>query len=181
MPNKTFYVAEDDLPLLDRAQRLAGDNLSAAIMRGLRRFVATEEGIMQGHREITLTVGERGRQRRKQFIGTPLLSWRAPAPRGRLTRETRREFFTVYRTAREQFAVHKRAFLALTAFAEEDAARHWNDPQNWPDPQGRANEISDADLQVYPDADRLGGAVPAELAERVADILSSPDTEVLDI
>ena len=32
MPNKTIYIADDDLPLLQRAQDLTGGNLSGAIV-----------------------------------------------------------------------------------------------------------------------------------------------------
>ena len=31
MPNRTIYVAGVDLPIFEKAQKLAGDNLSAAI------------------------------------------------------------------------------------------------------------------------------------------------------
>lgn len=43
MPNKMIYVAEDDLPIFDRARELAGGSLSAVIARALRQFVQTEE------------------------------------------------------------------------------------------------------------------------------------------
>ena len=45
MPNKTIYVADADSALYDRAQALAGGNLSAAIAEALRRFV---EGVNRG-------------------------------------------------------------------------------------------------------------------------------------
>ena len=44
MPNKTIYVSDGDLKLFQRAQELAGGNLSAAISKALRRFVDVEEG-----------------------------------------------------------------------------------------------------------------------------------------
>jgi hypothetical protein len=39
VPNKTIYVSDGDLQLFQRAQELAGGNLSAAISKALRRFV----------------------------------------------------------------------------------------------------------------------------------------------
>jgi hypothetical protein len=43
VPNKTIYVSDGDLPLYQRAQELAGDNLSAAIAAALRRYVDVED------------------------------------------------------------------------------------------------------------------------------------------
>ena len=57
MPNKTIYVADDDLPLFQRAQELSGSNLSATITRALRRLVELEEGKLEGYEEITVRVG----------------------------------------------------------------------------------------------------------------------------
>src|SRR5215469_14987269 len=59
MPNKTIYVADADLPTFERAQELAGENLSATIACALRRFVKTEEARQQGFEEISLKVGSR--------------------------------------------------------------------------------------------------------------------------
>ena len=39
MPNKTIYVSDGDLPIYQRAQELAGGNLSSAITTALRRYV----------------------------------------------------------------------------------------------------------------------------------------------
>ena len=43
MPNKTIYVSDADVPTFERAQELAGGNLSATIVQALRRFVEMEE------------------------------------------------------------------------------------------------------------------------------------------
>jgi len=43
MPNRTIYVADADVPIFEKAQKLAGDNLSAAIAHALRSFVEREE------------------------------------------------------------------------------------------------------------------------------------------
>ncbi len=68
MPNKTIYVADDDLPLYKRAQELVGGNLSAAITTALRRFVDIEEGRAQGYDEIVVRVGP-GLGRKQRFSG----------------------------------------------------------------------------------------------------------------
>ena len=43
MPNKTIYFKEEDLDILNRAQDLGGDSISALIAEALRRYVASEE------------------------------------------------------------------------------------------------------------------------------------------
>ena len=44
MPNRTIYVADVDLPIFEKAQKLAGDNLSAAIAQALHYFVEKGRG-----------------------------------------------------------------------------------------------------------------------------------------
>ena len=51
MPNKTIYVSDGDLSLYQRAQELAGGNLSAAISAALRRFV--DQGVLDWNHEIS--------------------------------------------------------------------------------------------------------------------------------
>ena len=71
VPNKTIYVSEGDLTLYQRAQDLAGDNLSAAIATALRRYVDVEEGRREGFDEIIVRVGP-GKAERS---GSPASSW----------------------------------------------------------------------------------------------------------
>src|SRR6187200_2304177 len=43
VPNRTIYVSDDDQPLYQRAQELAGGNLSGAISTALKRYVESED------------------------------------------------------------------------------------------------------------------------------------------
>jgi EXLDI family protein len=175
VPNKTFYVAEDDMPLFQRAQDLAGGNLSAAITQGVRRFVELQEGIMEeGHKEVTVTVGAPGMQRAKRFVGSRLVAWRAP-----VGENERFEGFSVYRTAGERLAVHTRRIVNWQRFKDEDW-RRWSD-RNWEDPDGTWNEITEATLDVYNDIEHLIERVPPEVAVRVRHAIGTPTIEVLDI
>ena len=72
MPNKTIYVSDDDLALYERAQALAGGNLSAAVSRALRRFVDDEEARQGGYEQVTVRAGS-GRDRREQRFSGVLL------------------------------------------------------------------------------------------------------------
>ena len=48
MPNRTIYVSEDDQALYQRAQELAGGNLSSAISTALKRYVEIEDARVAG-------------------------------------------------------------------------------------------------------------------------------------
>ena len=98
VPNKTIYVSDGDLPLYQRAQELAGDNLSAAISAALRRYVDVEEGRREGFDEIIVRVGP-GKGRKVRFIGVLLGEWVN-------TSFSRVETFRVYRGRTGKFVLH---------------------------------------------------------------------------
>ena len=67
-------------PLFQRAQELAGGNLSAAIATALRRFVDVEEGRPQGYDQVTVRVGV-GAGRKVRFTGILVGEWADTATR----------------------------------------------------------------------------------------------------
>ena len=100
MPNRTIYVADTDLPIFEKAQKLAGDNLSAAIAQALHYFVEKEEAKRSGFEEITVKVGKGRPYLTKQFRGRLLAKRRI-----RVQNAARLLTFVVYQTAR-LFAVY---------------------------------------------------------------------------
>src|SRR5262245_9560525 len=58
MPNKTIYISDADLPIFEKAQELAGDNLSATIVQALRKFIEAHDTREQEFHEITVKVGK---------------------------------------------------------------------------------------------------------------------------
>src|SRR5512140_1607221 len=68
MPNKTIYVADQDLPILERAQSLSGENQSATIMQALRHFVENLESRAQGFHTVEVETGS-VTFTRKRFTG----------------------------------------------------------------------------------------------------------------
>ena len=93
VPNRTIYVSDDDQPLYQRAQELAGGNLSGAISSALKRYVEAEDARQAGFDEVTVKVGF-GAGRKVSFNavllgenteyfemrdaeGNPLTGWRA--------------------------------------------------------------------------------------------------------
>ena len=189
MPNRTIYVADADMPIFEKAQHLAGDNLSATIVQALRRFVETEEARVSGFEEITVRVGKGRPYLRKQFRGRLIAKRRWPVQGG-----TKWLGLVVYQTARGRFALHSR----YTA--------NWS---GWSNRQGRASksnnggeggmrsdwewdwDISSYDwsssyedeqrLEIFETLEDLKEAIPEDFYEAIAQYLRGGDIEILDI
>ncbi len=75
MPNKTIYVRERDVGLWERAEELAGGNVSALLAEALRRFVEEEElKEKTGMETIEVSLwGAEDKPRPVQFVGRWLL------------------------------------------------------------------------------------------------------------
>ena len=189
MPNKTIYVADADLPIFERAQELAGENLSATIAAALRRFVAAEESQVSGYGEVSVKVGENGLFTQKQFNGRELAKLRLPdSQTGHMT------VLTVYETAKRRLALYTRTSTDWAAWgrrwsekqrtnqenpsAHEDWSWHWDwslDWSTWPS-QGSVYR-----LDVYETVDELREHVPPELHAAVVRALNGNEIEILDI
>ena len=173
MPNKTIYVSDDDLPLYQRAQELAGSTLSAAISAALRRFVEVEEGRKQGYDEIIVRVGP-GLGRKQRFSGVLLAEW------GRSTNQ-RTEVFRVYRSRTGKFVVHVERSEGHTNGSEKwnTGWRAW--VGDWSADQTWTRTPAESSLQVAESLDELRAMPPADLYDLVADIADQPTIEDLDI
>ena len=98
VPNKTIYVSDGDLPIYQRAQELAGGNLSAAIAAALRRYVDVEEGRREGFDEIIVRVGPEPAAR----SASPASS----SASGSTPSSEPLETFRVYRSRTGKFVLH---------------------------------------------------------------------------
>ncbi|MGY1643245.1 EXLDI protein [Geodermatophilus sp. SYSU D00703] len=202
MPNKTIYVSDDDLVLYERAQALAGGNLSAAVSRALRQFVDAEEARQGGYQQVTVRVGS-GRDRREQrFSGVLLGEWRHP------TADRSIERFRVYRTPKGKFALHTSRMPDWAAWSDPETWRggwHWdwnrwdregagNPAENWRDfTQGLKETLrrevsrgwwwgpTDEDLDVADSLEDLRDKMPAEFYDTLVGEGGRPDVEDLDI
>ena len=172
MPNKTIYVSDRDLPVYDRAQELAGGNLSKAISKALRKYVEAEEGRLAGYDEITLKVGvgPARKRRRQRFIGVQLGEWgRADAMRA--------EIYKVYRSKSGKFVI----YTERTPDVKHDASETgWKKmiglgEQSW------AVGTEEGILEVVDTLEQLKEKIPAELYEIVAATSEAPPVEDLDI
>lgn len=177
MPNKTIYVSEDDLPLLQRAQDLTGANLSQAITTALRRLVEIEEDKEEGYEEITVRVGS-GTGRPKRFVGSLIGEWRKYGDHGE-------EVYRVFRTRKGKYAVHheqSQHWKNLTPGAQkyESGWLGWigdlRGNQTWAVNPARAT------LEVVETVEELKELLPADLRDSVAEVVQPGlDVEELDI
>ena len=172
MPNKTIYVSQGDLPLYQRAQELAGDNLSAAIAAALRRYVDVEESRREGFDGITVRVGP-GKGRKVRFIGVLLGEWAN-------TSFSRGEIFRVYRGRTGKFVVHVERTADYTMVDSEGR------PAGWRGYLGLGNisygaTPGESTLEVVDSLDELRSRIPPQLYDMVAGSSMEPLVEELDV
>ncbi|GAB3407319.1 EXLDI protein [Flindersiella endophytica] len=171
MPNKTIYVADNDLELYNRAQELAGGNLSQAISQALRRYVEVREATVEGLKEITVKVGRGTLRKQKRFVGTEIARWRHKAG------EDLFETYKVYRTQKEKFAVEILRSASMKTVMK-GAAMDWATHDDDFDPMEEAKETV---LAIYDTLENLKQNVPAELGDLVEQRITEPQVEDLDI
>ncbi|WP_280196239.1 EXLDI protein [Nocardia farcinica] len=152
MPNKTIYVADDDLPLFQRAQELVGGNLSGAVVTALRRFIELEEGRQEGYEEVVLKVGHNG-VRQVRFAGTLLTEWREMGDEGFAR-------IRVYRSRKGKFVLHTQD----SKWSDYPTTDNWN----W----RRMLGIGDPDwgefvLTIVDSVSELKGKLPEPRKQRV--------------
>lgn len=188
MPNKTIYVSDDDLPLFERAQELAGANLSSAIVRALRRFIELEEAKQRGFDEITVIVNSEGAHRRKRFLGQPLVRWLESTSDSKGT-----SIFVIYRTAGGRYALHTRTIVDWDlSWGDPDITRH---PNRWGIADGiikrftswgyddweTFKDAGDYSLQIFETLGDLKPHISGELYRAVTTAMEGPEIEDLDI
>ncbi|MFG1604543.1 EXLDI protein [Actinoplanes sp. NPDC049265] len=175
MPNKTIYVSDDDLPLYQRAQELAGGTLSAAISAALRRFVEVEEGRQQGFEEVVVRVGP-GLGRKQRFSGMLLAEMEQTGERD--------EKYRVYHTRSGKFVVHHerseaRVNVGPNAEKWSTGWRAWIG--DWSANQQWTRIPADSSLRIADQPDDLRELIPPQLFDLVTDAMHQPAIEDLDI
>jgi EXLDI family protein len=172
VPNKTIYVSQGDLPLYQRAQELAGDNLSAAISTALRRYVDVEEGKREGYDEIKVRVGA-GKGRKVRFTAVLLGEWAN-------TNSSGQERFRVWRGRSGKYVVHVESSPGFT-MVDQDGK-----PAGWRGYLGIGNlsygsSAAMSTLDVVTTLDELKPRIPPQLFEMVARASGEPEVEDLDV
>ena len=172
VPNKTIYVSDGDLKLYQRAQELAGGNLSAAIAAALKRYVNVQEGLGEGFDDVVVRVGI-GTGRKVRFTGFLVASGSTPAPSARIT------------TASGAAAP---ASSSSTSSASPSGGRSMPKASR---PDGAAtlgigdvrygSAPKESTLDVFDSLDALREKVPPELFDMVCRAARQPTVEELDI
>src|SRR5215471_9089290 len=184
MPNRTIYVADADLPIFEKAQKLAGDNLSAAIAQALHYFVEKEEAKRSGFEEITVKVGKGRPYLTKQFRGRLLAKRRI-----RVQNESRLLTLVVYQTAKGRFAIYTKNTANWSEWTKSSkwskkSAGDWDldwdyDLSNYD--WSSYFENDEYRLDVYDTLEDLKENIPEELYEAIVRYLNGDDVEILDI
>ena len=173
VPNKTIYVSEGDLKLYQRAQELAGGNLSAAISGALKRYVDVEEGRLEGFDEIIVRVGVGKKRRKVRFSGVLLGTWATSS-------SSHPDIYRVYRTRSGKFAVHVDRQEGWDSRTPDGKPAGWRaqlglQPATW------GSRTGSSSIDVYETLDAVREHIPAELYELVADAAQDVVVEDLDI
>ncbi len=184
MPNRTIYVADADLPIFEKAQKLAGDNLSAAIAQALRYFVEKEEAKKSGFEEITVKVGKGRPYLTKQFRGRALAKRRIQVQNG-----SRILTFVVYQTAKGRFALYTKNSANWFDWSHSSKwSSKTSGDLNWDWDYNSSNndwssyfEEDERRLDVFDTLDELKDVLPEELYTSIAQYLGGEDVEILDI
>ena len=172
VPNKTIYVSEGDLPIYQRAQELAGDNLSGAIAAALRRYVEVEEGRREGFDDVIVRVGP-APGRKVRFTGVLLGLWTNSS-------HGRGEVFRVYRSRTGKFVLHIERSPDWTMVNDEGK------PAGWRGYLGIGNVSygttpAESTLEVFESLDELRERIPPQLYDIVAGSAHQPPVEDLEI
>jgi len=174
MPNKTIYVSETDLPVFDKAQQMAGGNLSSAIAQALRRYVEDEEMqemLDERFEEVSVEIGRvyrvgkrfvRESSVEKRFMGKQVISWRMRDPE-----DPRSESYEVYLTPRGRYAV----------YSQKGPNHEYEGDIEWED------ATRESRLDVFDNLEDVRASLPEELYEATLQAASetATDGEFLDI
>jgi len=173
MPNKTIYVADADLPLFERAQELAGGNLSAAIANALRQFVDEQEARTVG--EIILKVGRNSAYTQKRFQGRHIAKQSATAHSG-----SQSISYNVYLTAKGNYAVYIRESPNWAQWGSHRwRGRRGDDEDQWAGDDWWNERV--ARLEVYNSLEALKDNIPPDLYEVVAHASDGGGTGIEDL
>jgi EXLDI family protein len=172
VPNKTIYVSDGDLPLYQRAQELAGDNLSAAISTALRKYVELEEGRAEGFDEIIVRVGL-GKGRKVRFTGVLLGEWVTTSP-------SRVDAFRVYRGRKGKFVLHVEHGPDWTMVNDDGKPAGWRGYLGVGN-VSYGNSPGESTIEVFATLEELREHIPQQLYNMVAGPAQRPAVEDLDI
>ena len=172
MPNKTIYVSEGDLSLFERAQELAGGNLSAAIAKALRRWVDVAEDLREGYLDVVVRVGiDKGRKVR--FTAMLVGEYQDPSSK-------RADHYRVYQGRSGKYVVHVERQAEWWSVDGEGKPAGWRAWVGVGDITYGATP-KESTLEVIDSLEELHDRIPQVLFDMVARAARQPILEELDI
>jgi EXLDI family protein len=173
VPNRTVYVSEDDQPLYQRAQELAGGNLSAAISSALKRYVKLEDDRAAGFDDVVVKVGI-GAGRKVRFSGLLLGEWFS-------SEGEKFDRYRVFRGPTGKFALHiERGGHFAMLDAQGNPLTGWRAWTGIGMASG-GGKPAEGTLDVFETIEELRDRVPREFYEMVAASVNQPFVEEIDI
>ena len=172
MPNKTIYVSDDDIPIYNRAQQLAGGNLSAAISRALRRFVDAEEDRREGYKEFTVRIGPTP-SKKIRFTGVPLGEWVS-------TNNGAIEHVRVFGTRSGKYVVHTERSEGFTMVDSQGKPAGWRGHLGIGD-VSYGTIPARSTLDIVDDLDGVRDKVPPPLYDIVVSTVNPSPVEDLEV
>jgi EXLDI family protein len=172
VPNKTIYVSDGDLKLYQRAQELAGGNLSAAIAAALRRYVDIREGLDEGFDDVVVRVGV-GSGRKVRFTGFLVGEW--------LDSSTKRaQHYRVWRGRTGKLVLHVERQPDYWMVDAEGKDAGWRGHLGIGDVR-YGSVPKESTIEVLETVEQLRDKVPPELFEMVDRAARQPTVEELDV
>jgi EXLDI family protein len=173
VPNKTIYVSDGDLALYQRAQDLAGGNLSAAIANALRRYVDIHQARDEGFEEIVVRVGL-GNGRKVRFVGV-LVGELLDSNSGRPIR------YRVWRGRTGKYVLHiERQENFTVVDSEGKPVSGWRSWVGVGDVK-YGSAPRESTIEVLSSLEQVREKVPAELFDILSRSAQQPVVEELDI
>ncbi|WP_439031433.1 EXLDI protein [Gordonia terrae] len=180
MPNKTIYVSDDDIKVLERAQQVSGGNLSGAVVEALRAYVRAADYRDAGYEEVVLRDGPDG-VRRKRFFGRLLAEeTEFDENTGNATQLTAYEG----RTGKVVLAVHYVDWVNYGVTRKQKTGNWLKDLTGIPSVRSlftaELPDWGDYSVEIVDDIEQLKPLVPERFFERTAAALR-PEIEDLDV
>ena len=144
MAIKTFYVKDEDVKLIEKAQQLLGEeSLSTLVVNAVKKAIELEEAKQQGFNEISLQIGYWGEERTKKFLGRLLVEQRVLT--GKLpSRDDRYINYNIYETIKGKIVVHAEY---VTRWQGE---RGWSDMRVYPDLKTFKKDVAGGYIAIGP-------------------------------
>jgi EXLDI family protein len=174
MPNKTIYVSDGDLELIEKASAQYGGNLSSTIVKILKESLENDGPREESPNEtdlheVIVQVGQSGCYIKQRFTGRLIAKWISGTSSDRLIQS-----ICLYATQKGRFALHFRS--------KANPDIDWNDWKAWKSyKRSEGREVGVWKLEVYDSLDEFREMIPKDILPIIEKKLQGIFIEDLDI